>query len=213
MTTIAFNKDIHVLNTVDHLIKKFGINCIVETGTSGGDTTFVLGEMYPNIEIHTIEVVEDAYLKTKKRLSKWSNITCHLGSSEKVMETLLPELKGKKIMFYLDAHWYDYWPIQDELLLIAKHFQSNALVVIDDFSVPFRNFQCDEYKGNALSLKFIENELLQAFPEPFFFFNENTCLSRAVGKLYLFPNQWMSSFETEADIIWKQDGNYYYSTI
>jgi hypothetical protein len=213
MDTISFNKDAHILQTVDYLIKTFGINCIVETGTSCADTTSVLGKMYPDIEVHTIEIIEETYIKSKEKLAEYKNITCYLGSSEKILDEILPKLKDKKVMFYLDAHWYDYWPIKDELICISKVFKDNALVVIDDFAVPLRNFQCDEYKGNALSIDYIKDEMYTAYTNPFFFFNEKTSLARAVGKIYIFPSDWLNYFQNDAGKIWNQEGNHYYSTI
>lgn len=212
METLSFNKDIHVLNTVDYLIQKLGINCIVETGTSCAHTTQVLGEMYPNIEIHTIEIIEETYDKSKEKLSKYTNITCHLGSSEKVLDELLPKLEGKKILFYLDAHWYDYWPIRDEISLVGKYFKDNAVIVIDDFSVPLREFQCDSYDGHTLSIQYIQEEMYKAYTNVFFFFNDKTNLQRAVGKIYIFPKQWLEYFKDTSEI-WREEGNCYYSTI
>ena len=99
--------------TIADLIKLYNINCIVETGTNIGDTTEQLAINYPNIEIHTLEINKEFYLGSSNRLSKYTNVHCHLGSSDIVLKELLPTMLNKKILFYLDAHWYDYWPLKN----------------------------------------------------------------------------------------------------
>lgn len=211
--TTSFNRDINVFNTVDFLIRKTGINCIVETGTWSANTTRVLAEKYPDIEIYTIEIMQNLYEMSRKTLFPFKNVKCYLGSSEKVLAELLPRLEGKKILFYLDAHWYDYWPIKDELSLIGKYYRDNSLTVIDDIFVPNRNFQCDSYKGNKLSLEYIQNEMSEAYSDPFYFFNDKSNLPRIVGKIYIFPKSWLSYFADESERIWKEEGGYYYSLL
>jgi hypothetical protein len=56
---------------------------------------------------------------------------------------------GDRPLFYLDAHWYDYWPLCDEIRLISNHLHE-AIIIIDDFEVPGRN-DCsfDVYKSDS----------------------------------------------------------------
>ena len=81
------------------LVKFYNINCIVETGTHMGDTTERLALMFPDIEVHTVEIDQTSYYKASARLSSFKNVRCHLGSSDKVLETLIPTLLNKKIFF------------------------------------------------------------------------------------------------------------------
>jgi hypothetical protein len=45
---------------------------------------------------------------------------------------------GALPLFFLDAHWYDYWPLLDEIELITSKVP-RCVIIIDDFQVPGRN--------------------------------------------------------------------------
>ena len=79
-----------------------GIDTLIETGTFMGDVAFHEKDFFK--EVHTIEIKEDIYMKTKKRLSPWPNIHCHLGDSVEVLGKILKSIKRRSI-FFLDAHW------------------------------------------------------------------------------------------------------------
>jgi hypothetical protein len=51
-------------------------------------------------------------------------------------------------LFYLDAHWYDYWPLQDEVKTISK--LSQFVILADDFKVPGKpQFENDNGGGGT----------------------------------------------------------------
>ena len=187
----AFNNDSVVSDTVVQLVKDLKIECIIETGTFCGTTTAFLSDTFPDLEIYTIEVDEANYLKARANLSDYKNIKILFGSSEKVLELLLPLLKERRTLFYLDAHWEDYWPILDEMRAISKNLKDNCCIVIDDFKVPFRPFQHDTYGDQPLDVDYIQEKMNEVYTTPFYFFNDrSTRESRAVGKIYIVPNEW-----------------------
>lgn len=62
-------------------------------------------------------------------------------------------------MFYLDAHWYDYMPLPDELAAIASQCQ-RGVIVIDDFLIPEQpKYLYDEYPGARIDLEMVEAHL------------------------------------------------------
>jgi hypothetical protein len=75
--------------------------------------------------------------------------------------------ENKRILFYLDAHWGEYWPLKDEILSIANSCAKNkCLIIIDDVLVPWRaDIPYDEYHGQPLSLEYVIQELRQAIPD------------------------------------------------
>jgi predicted O-methyltransferase YrrM len=172
-------------------VKDLKIDCIVETGTFRGTTTAFLSETFPTLDIYTIEVDFNTYLEAEKNLESYKNIKLLSGSSEKVLEALLPQLKDKRILFYLDAHWEEYWPLLDEFEAIRKTAKDNCCIVIDDFKVPFRQFQHDNYKDQPLDVDYIEQKMNEVYTTPFYFFNDRTTrVPRAVGKIYIVPEEW-----------------------
>lgn len=146
----AFNSDHIRLLMVDQLIKSFQVTGFAETGTFYGNTTRLMAVKYPKIPIHSVEVNEDYYNDCFRRLQVYKNLHLHLGSSEKVIEELLKTRQlGDRPLFYLDAHWYDYWPLCDEIRLIATYLHE-AIIVIDDFQVPERDdYLFDVYKSDS----------------------------------------------------------------
>ena len=150
----AFNTAPEIGAFIEHLVREFSIDTVVETGTFRGFSTAFFSTI--GKEVHTIEVVEEIYQETKASLQDCSNITFHLGSSDIVMKELLPKLESKPVLFYLDAHWYDKWPLLQELEEISHTHHDNCVIVIDDFKVPGRkDIPYDKYKKNECSINYI----------------------------------------------------------
>lgn len=150
--TIGFCNDQYINGEFYKLVQDHGIDTIVETGTYHGDTTMALYEM--GKEIHTIEINQKYQAEAKKKL-KDTDVNFHLGSSQKVLDELIPKLKGN-LMFFLDAHWGAYNPLVDELKMIAKH-KIKPVIVIHDFKVPGHpELGYDEYNGQAYEWSWIE---------------------------------------------------------
>jgi predicted O-methyltransferase YrrM len=190
----AFNSDRIVSETVVKLIKDLEIECIVETGTFSGVTTAFLAESFPTLEIFTVEVKFETFLVAEKRLKPFKNVKQICGSSEKALKTLLPTLTGKRVLFYLDAHWEDYWPLLDELDEIQRNNANSCCIVIDDFMVPNRPFKYDKYKDQPLDLNYVLAKLKMIYKTPYYFFNDKTTRNPvAVGKLYCIPEEWKES--------------------
>jgi hypothetical protein len=205
---MAFNGDSVVAETVKKLVNTLNIEVIVETGTHLGTTTEFLAQTFPTLKIYTIETNFSFFVKAENRLEPYSNVKCLHGGSEMVLGSLLPLVKDQRVLFYLDAHWYDFWPLKDELKMISRHCIDNCAIIIDDFKVPNRNFRFDSYKNEPLDLKFIEPIFDKCITNPIIFFNDrSTRKEGAVGKFYAFPKHWEA---TDFKNTLVKDGVYYY---
>jgi hypothetical protein len=132
----AFHNDAITLKAIDLILTSFKPTSFAETGLFQGDTTRFMAHDYPDLSIHSFEINQEFYNHCKIKLSGYPNIHLHLGSSDKALkEALLKQELGNRPLFYLDAHWYDYWPLQDEVRLIGEHL-NEAVMFIDDFEVP-----------------------------------------------------------------------------
>ena len=134
-----FGFDIHMALEVCYLIKMYGCDCIVETGTNTGDTTEFLAKCFPKIDIVTCEVDGQLYEIAKKRLGRYSNVTVERMSSN---ELVANKINAEFPFYFLDAHWGDYWPLADELSHIHK-----GVVCVDDFDIHHSEYGYDEYNG------------------------------------------------------------------
>jgi hypothetical protein len=144
-----FDYDIHKSIDFNLLVIENGIDTIVETGTNTGDTAEFLAKLYPKKRIITTEINSDYYNFAKERLKYFTNIEVYNVSSEYLIKNIE---YSKNTIFYLDAHWNDYWPLQDEIFSIK-----NGIIMIDDFFINCHGFGHDQYKGIRLDKNLVKN--------------------------------------------------------
>lgn len=184
----AFNYAPELAPFFAHLQHLYNIDAVVETGTLFGSTTIVFSSLFD--EVHTIEIDNSLFTKANTRFQTFPNVKCHLGSSEKVFKELLPTLKGKRALFYLDAHWQNHWPLLEELEEISKTHKDNCIIVIDDFKVPGRrDIPHDYYNQHECSLEYAKKQLDKVFSSYIYhFLIPRSKLSRA--KFIAIPKNW-----------------------
>lgn len=177
----------------EKLKNDFQISTAIETGTwEEGRTTKFFSYLFD--KVHTIEFDDKIYEIAQSRLQSFANITCYHGSSEKILESLLPLLKNQRVLFYLDAHWYEPWPLLDELEMISRTHKDNCIVAIDDFKVPGRpDIAYDAYGSNECSFEYISNKLEKIFSDcDCFYLIPKNLNSRA--KFVALPRNWGFKF-------------------
>lgn len=138
------------------IISNLGITKIIETGTYRGGTTSWLAQF--NLPITTIDAKKRYVVFSKLRLSKFPNIEIFHGNSVDVLKTILNKERDANMpyFYYLDAHWYEYLPLADELHLIRDRNPA-AIILIDDFQVPDDSgYKFDDYgDGKSLTLEYL----------------------------------------------------------
>jgi len=131
---MAFDGDNLIKLEFEKLVKQYKIQTIIETGTYLGETTVEFTKMVPNV--WTIESSTENLEKAQEKLSNYVNVLCILGHSEQVLPELLQNKSiVRPLMFYLDAHWEDYNPLRDELVVISSSAK-DSVIAIHDFKVP-----------------------------------------------------------------------------
>jgi predicted O-methyltransferase YrrM len=158
----AFNGAPEMGQFFDELQKKYPITTVIETGTYHGGSTAFFAKMFK--QVHTIDNSEQNLEQSKQNLKALPNIQFHLGSSEKVLSTLLPTLKNQFVLLFLDAHWGKYWPLLDELEEISKTHHQRCIIVIDDVQVPGRSdIPFDKYKKRVCSFEYAKEKIEKIF--------------------------------------------------
>lgn len=152
-----FGFDIHHALEIDFLIKKYQVDCVIETGTNAGDTTEYLCKSYPNLTVVSCETNTDYFNFAQKRLKEFKNLYLFNESSEVVVEKINNNFQMP--LFYFDAHWNDYWPLADEIRNVKK-----GIVCVGDFKNPFAFindpevvYGYDGYNGIDCDFNFIKN--------------------------------------------------------
>ena len=153
------------------IIKLVNVNKFVETGIHHGETLEAavdwFSELYEDFKrkdnsgryaIYEVDSVKEYCDAASEKYAKMNNIVIANDSSEKYLKRLIDENtfhEDDHCMFYLDAHWYDYWPLRDEMKEILR--LKRAIILIDDFYVPGKPFDYDSYQGARLDLNYIRD--------------------------------------------------------
>ncbi|MSS74062.1 hypothetical protein EXS72_00275 [Candidatus Pacearchaeota archaeon] len=188
--------DVISMRLFKEIVEHFQIDTIVETGTFRGYTTELLAKMFPKIKIYTCEINDFNYKHAKKNLSKYKNVHVFKGTSPKFLTYLINnKLIGENTLFYLDAHWLDDWPLEEELKIISTRLE-NAIAIIDDFKVPENNiFAFDKYGSKECALPMVINSISPVNKYNLLFpnygneiFNKDIAHPPLVGYVTLFQN-------------------------
>ena len=165
----AFNARPQVAFYTLDIKEKYKLEAAVETGTFHGETTRFLGHLFERVD--TFELDKNFLLAAVKKNRGLRNIHFHLKDSGNSLGPFLEEkLKSKRLFFYLDARWNNYWPLKDELRQIAKTHKDNCVIMIDDIKVPLRpeiRYDCYTIEGQfqECSYEYIEKELAEVFSD------------------------------------------------
>jgi hypothetical protein len=149
----GFHGDRVLRKFVKTLLERHSISAFVETGTSKGETTAFVAQLRRSLPVYTCEVHPPTFRETAERLTAFPNIEMRESSSPDFLQGLTAKTPlGNLPLFWLDAHWYEFWPLRDELSIITGQLGS-AVILIDDFEIPGRpQFGYDttnQYHGRA----------------------------------------------------------------
>jgi hypothetical protein len=166
---IGFNGQRHRKCIFAEITSILAFDAIVETGTWLGDTTAYMAQT-ARVPVHSCEVSPRFHALAKMRLVDVAGVHLELSDSRRFLQTAARgDLAGKRIFFYLDAHWYDDMPLNEEIEIITGHW-SRFVIMIDDFMVPDDpSYGYDAYRGRPLDLELLQpaigrRELVAFFP-------------------------------------------------
>ncbi len=133
---------------VSKIIKEFKPVKLIETGTYLGNTLeFLLSFKIPT---YSVEINEKYYLIAKSRFINQKNLNLYLDNST----TFLTSLSNidEEVFVYLDSHWYEDLPLEQELQILSK--LKDVIILIDDFKVPeFDDWNFDVYGNTNLTIE------------------------------------------------------------
>lgn len=170
----AFNGQHHRQKIFCDLVRAFQFGAVLETGTFMGNTT---GYMRNRVDcpVFTCEASPIFQSVAISRLKKSKKIEFTLGDSRKFLEDRLSRISWdhlpKPLFFYLDAHWHEDLPLDEEIRIISRYV-NECIIMIDDFAVPGDSeYTYDNYgKGKSLDMftfrkTFTETGMQVFFPE------------------------------------------------
>lgn len=141
-----------VQRLVNTLIGRAGVTSFVETGTHYAFTAVYMAHSHPTLPVFTCEIDDRCHAASLAALRPYQNASLSKESSEKFIDRLIAEnALGGLPMFFLDAHWFDYWPLVDEIAAIGK--LPRFIAMVDDFMVPGQSqFGYDVGGGGTVGL-------------------------------------------------------------
>ncbi len=157
-----FNGQLMRFQACFEVCQRFKPQIAIETGTFYGTTTVALSSLVSG-HTFTIEINEeyanlaDAYFKAIGLDDK--KITILRGNSAtEIVNVLSSVSRDSRVLVYLDAHWGEELPLQDELSALIN-WGGAFVVIIDDFYINYDNdFGFDSYGGIKLDLSLIPKD-------------------------------------------------------
>lgn len=183
----GYEGDTFIHKELKALCEKFNIETIIETGTYRGATTKRLSQL--SKKVFSIENQKENYDYAAEILYQCGNITLYFGDSGKELGVILDKHYIKSnVLFFLDAHWYDYCPLLDELRAIYDR-NITPVIFIHDFKVPERpDLGFDSYKGQDFEFSYIKNAIEAIYGADGYDFRYNTEADGAKrGCIYIYP--------------------------
>ncbi len=122
---------------VQSYLKRFSIECFIETGTYLGDTLGYIAK--GEVQCTSIELSRELYEMARKRFDGYKNVRLIQGDSGQRLLELLTEI-SKPVLFWLDGHYSagisvrgeTDTPISAELKAILSHPIKRHVILIDD---------------------------------------------------------------------------------
>lgn len=185
---LGFEGDHFLKAEIEALIKKHSIDLVIETGSFYGHTTKQFAKMVKRVI--TIEANAEYYREACENLKDFKNVKPFYGESQKVLPSLLDKrVQKKKVLFFLDAHWQEHCPLNDELAAIAAAGMK-PVIVIHDFKVPGHpTLGFDTYNGKALSIGFVYDSLVKIYGPTFDYHYNVVAAGARRGCVFIEPKQ------------------------
>jgi hypothetical protein len=132
---------------------------IIETGTHRGVTTEYMASAV-DVPVFTVELAKRNFGYARAKLRGHRHVHVSRGDSRKFLSRLIRSgrLTEGTVFAYLDAHWWgEELPLADEIAAIFSKL-ARAVVMIDDFEVPWDGgYGFDDYgPGKALKSDYIQ---------------------------------------------------------
>jgi hypothetical protein len=157
--------DKFLIQEMINLRDRFDIDLLIETGTWRGNSINIFCKHFRKCV--SIESDKDCYYHAVEVNKNNPNVQLLFGNSPDILKTILIK-QQKNTMFFLDAHWGDYWPLLDELQTISD-FNIKPIIAIHDFFTPdengFSKFGYDKYGNQPLDLHYVSNKMAKIYGE------------------------------------------------
>ena len=183
------------------LVQEYKIQTVVETGTYRGDSTIHFLDFVDNVV--TVDVLpicvgwaagrlfERGFTlsgdpgKFMRMRKDQKCVSLYQGNSPEIIRGVIERLP-EPLLFFLDAHWFAYWPVKDEIRAIQP--RPNSLIIVHDIYVPGKDYGSDSYNGKPLDIDLIREDLNYVNNNYIIFYNKEAAGDYR-GILYAVPSR------------------------
>lgn len=127
--------DKFLLEEILKLKEKFDSKVFFETGTWKGLSANIISKFFH--KVYTYENNKSLFNEATKNNENNKNVILRFGNSVDGLRQDLKE-ENKNDIFFLDAHWDEYFPLLDELKVIEEK-KIKPIILIHDFFTPDEN--------------------------------------------------------------------------
>jgi len=153
-------KDKNIIKEVLNTREQFDISTFVETGTFEGIGARFWSKHFDFV--HTCEIDEKRYNLSIANCRKYKNIFIYHKNSPEFLAEFKKKHGDISVIYLLDAHWDDYWPILDELKTLENTL--NCSILIHDFHSPGQGLGHDKYNKIRLNMAYVKDYLFKVNP-------------------------------------------------
>jgi hypothetical protein len=154
---MGMGTDDQILKDVLTYKKRFDYSIFVETGTYAGTTSKIVSKYFE--KVYTCDVSEDEAEAIEDKFKDVANINFMLADSRDALPKFLTEIGNDKFFLFLDAHWHGYFPVLDELQIVAD-FGYKPFIFIHDFDCGHDGwgFDCGD-QGECLNFDYVKEKI------------------------------------------------------
>ena len=172
-----FSGDVILAGKVAEIMLREGCEDFIETGTLDGGTSLGMHKLFPDVTVWTVEAHEERFKNNRRDRFAGTGIKDFFGDSPTVLrKQIIPKLKNRRPLFYLDAHSPVSFPILGELDAIAACAHLKPIIVIHDFyNLSRADMDCErDPDGKLLDWDYVYDHLVPIYPDgpPVAFYNQ-----------------------------------------
>lgn len=169
---------------ISDIIAEHNIKAVIETGI--GNSTYLFGEMVPCVTGIDNDSTKVDFIRSELIKRDNKNIFIRKGNSPTIIRELFEGHDANHVLFFLDAHWNDYWPLLGEIEAIPR---GSGVIVIHDAKVPGTSLGYDTYKGQELTYEYVRDALTRWSPNHIIEYNDDTAEGPKRGVMIVYPGE------------------------
>jgi predicted O-methyltransferase YrrM len=176
--------DINLRLRLSKIILDYKITTIIETGIGNGGSTYQFSKMVDRVigidnDLKKINIARETLCGVARNV-----VFIGMNSPEAIIY-LEDVIDPNHTLYFLDAHWQDYWPLLDEIRAIHR---GKGVIVIHDIKVPgCLELGYDTYKGQELTYEYVKDVLTAWSPAHTIEYNDDTAGYPRRGVMFVFP--------------------------